>query len=318
VGFQVVFAAAALLFSPPPPPATGTVAPGRDDTASLQTQLDAGGLVFLPRLEGGECYATHGLWVSLDGTQIISDGACIVALGPGPVRLRSPDGDPIAADAIFFVNRSSDGNATPHGVTIAGLTLVVPRSASMYGIEIYAHDVAVERVRVQGDPIDSLLIGGRGNGEGYSSGVRIADSTFTGGTRNVVSVTSVRGLTIERCVISGASDTNYLAETGRSWGNPAAGIDLEPNSTGDSMVGVRIDGNRIEGNAGPGILLAFPPAPVEAPSVRIVDNRIAGNGLKPTPPVLGGIVATGSRGGVTVEGNQIVGNNGPSIVPGGT
>jgi hypothetical protein len=304
MGFEIVFAAAALLFSQPAAPATPTVAPARDDTASLQAKLDAGGLVFLPRLPGGECYAMHGLWVSLDRTTIVSDGACIVALGPGPVRLHSPDGDPIAADAILFVSRSSEGNAAPHGVTISGLSLYVPAGVPMFGIEVYAHDVDVQRVRVDGDPIDSVLVGGRTTGEGYSSDVSILDSSFTAGRRNVVSVTSVRGLTIERCVITGASDTNFLAETGRTWGNPAAGIDVEPNSPSDPIVDVRIAGNRIERNAGPGVLLALSQQPTEAASVEIVDNWIAENGLKPTPPQRGAIVVTGDQHGLTIARNE--------------
>src|SRR5918912_2220060 len=264
MGFAVILASVALVLGPPAPTGGATAAPGRDDTAALQAQLDAGGTVFLPALPDGQCYATHGLWVSLDGTSIVSNGACVVALGPGPVRLHSPDGDPIAADAVFFVNRSSEVNAAPHAVTISGLRLVVPRSASMFGIEIYATDVTVERVRVEGDPIDALLVGGRANGEGWSSNVSIRDSSFTGGTRNVVSVTAVQGLTIENCLVTGADDTTYPPETGRAYGNPAAGIDVEPNSPGDPIAGVRITGNRIEDNAGPGILLALPPAPATA------------------------------------------------------
>ena len=304
MGFAVVLASVALVLGAPAPGA-----PGRDDTAALQAQLDAGGTVSLPRLPNSECYATHGLWVSLDNTKIVSDGACVVALGPGPVRLHSPDGDPIPADAIFFVNRSSEQNAAPRSVTISGLRLVVPRSASMFGIEIYAHDVSVERVRVEGDPVDSVLVGGRANGEGYSSDVTIRDSSFTGGTRNVVSVTAVQGLTIERCLITGADDTNYLPETGHAWGNPAAGIDLEPNSPGDPILDVRIAGNRIERNAGPGVLVALQATPEAPPSVTIAGNRIADNGLKQTPPARGGIVVTGSRSGLTARGNILLRNH---------
>jgi Right handed beta helix region len=310
----ILLASVALVLGPPAPTGSANVAPGRDDTATLQAKLDAGGTLFLPALPNGQCYATHGLWVSLDGTSIASDGACIVALGPGAVRLHSPDGNPISADAIFFVNRSSDVNAAPHGVTISGLRLVVPRSASMFGIEIYANDVTVENVTVEGSPIDSLLVGGRANGKGYSSNVSIRDSSFTGGTRNVVSVTAVQGLTIESCRLTGADDTNYLPETGHAYGNPAAGIDVEPNSTADPIVGVSITGNRIEGNAGPGILLALPPAPTVAASIDISGNQITGNGLKTTPPVLGGIVAPAGQAGVTIGSNVIGQNGGPDLV----
>jgi hypothetical protein len=65
------------------PPAHGGV---RDDTAWLQAKLDAGGSLFLPRLPNGECYETRGLWVSHDDTTVTSDGACVVALGPGEGR----------------------------------------------------------------------------------------------------------------------------------------------------------------------------------------------------------------------------------------
>jgi Right handed beta helix region len=314
VGFAAALAAIAIALGQPAQPGSAVVAPGRDDTAALQAQLDAGGTVFLPRLADGTCYATHGLWVSLDGTKIVSDGACVVALGPGPVRLHSPDGDPIPADAIFFVNRSSESNAAPHGVTISGLRLVVPRSASMFGIEIYAHEVDVSGVRVDGNPVDALLVGGRANGDGYSSDVTIRDSSFTGGTRNVVSVTAVRGLTIEGCLITGADDTNYLPETGHAYGNPAAGIDVEPNTPGDPIVGVQILDNQIQGNAGPGILVALEAAPTEAPSVQVDGNHISGNDLKPTPPVHGGIVAETTQPGVTIGNNVILQNNGPDLV----
>lgn len=314
MGFAVVLATVALVLGPPAPTGGATAAPGRDDTAMLQAQLDAGGTVFLPALPDGQCYATYGLWVSLDGTSVVSNGGCIVALGPGPVRLHSPDGDPIAADGVFFVNRSSESNAAPNGVTISGLRIVVPRSASMFGVEIYANDVTVEGVRVEGNPIDALLVGGRANGEGYSTDVTIRDSSFTGGTRNVVSVTAVQGLSIENCLVTGADDTNFLPETSHAYGNPAAGIDVEPNSPGDPITGVRITGNRIEGNAGPGILLALQPGPALSPSIEISGNTITGNGLKTTPPVLGGIVAPAGQPGLTIGSNVIGRNNGPDLV----
>src|SRR3954451_1963355 len=79
----------------------------RDDTDALQAKLDAGGPVFLPKLPGGQCYASRGLWVSRDDTAITSDGACIVALGPGPARLDPTARRPHFANAVFLINHSN-------------------------------------------------------------------------------------------------------------------------------------------------------------------------------------------------------------------
>jgi hypothetical protein len=72
----------------------------RDDTAWLQTKLDAGGAIFLPRLPDGHCYATRGRWVSRVAWSVTSDGACIVALGPGEGRIPRGDGTFVKADAV--------------------------------------------------------------------------------------------------------------------------------------------------------------------------------------------------------------------------
>src|SRR5438132_2724227 len=88
-GFAVAFIAVLLAT------ASSAGAAVRDDSDWLQAKLDAGGSVFLPRLPDGQCYATRGLWVSRDDTSITSDGACIVALGPGPGRIRRGGGTPV-------------------------------------------------------------------------------------------------------------------------------------------------------------------------------------------------------------------------------
>ena len=75
----------------------------RDDTDALQAKLDAGGAVFLPKLPGGQCYATRGLWLSRDDTTITSDGGCIVALGFGPARLDPTAPKPHFANAVFYI-----------------------------------------------------------------------------------------------------------------------------------------------------------------------------------------------------------------------
>src|SRR6185312_2073560 len=83
--------------------------PARNATAALQAALDRGGRIFLPRLPDGKCYRTRGLWVSRSGTELTSNGACLEAIRPGPVRLQSPDGDPITSSAVLFISRAAGG-----------------------------------------------------------------------------------------------------------------------------------------------------------------------------------------------------------------
>ena len=124
----------------------------------------------------------------------------------------------------------------------------------------------------------------------------------------------LRGTTIRRPEIVtpfGVAFDSLLRFTKKT---ASAGIDVEPNSPGDPITGVQITGNRIEGNAGPGILLALQPGSAVAPSIDISGNTITDNGLKTTPPVLGGIVAPTGQPGVTIGSNVIGQNNGPDLV----
>ena len=120
----------------------------RDDTAWLQARLDAGQPIYLPKLPDGQCYATRGLWVSRDDTQIASNGACIRGLGPGEVRMRSTDGDPIAAEAVFYVSRINVLDPAPARISISGLRIEVPDGVELYGISILGHLVDVQNVEV--------------------------------------------------------------------------------------------------------------------------------------------------------------------------
>jgi hypothetical protein len=314
-GFSAVAVALAVVCVVAGPGAAGR----RDDTGWLQAKLDQGGRIVLPKLSGGRCYAARGLWVSHDDTDIVSQGACIVALGPGPVRLRSADGDPIPANAVFFVNHSRPLAPAPARIRISGLRIVVPETAQMFGLGIFGHDVTVSHVTVTGAPIDDITIGGRANGDGYAGRVSIQHSYFAGGTRNVLSATGVVDLTIEQSRLTGATDT-FREGRGRLGGNPAAGIDVEPDGRGRPILDVRIDHCTIDRNAGPGILLALSTndgLPVVADRITIADNRIVDNGQKTTPPQQGGIVFNGGqarpRGVAVVERNVITGNRGAGL-----
>jgi hypothetical protein len=304
---------------PKAPRATPTVAPinassPRDDTAWLQARLDrGGGTIKLPRLPKSECYATRGLWVSHDDTTITSDGACIVSLGLGPVRLHSVDGDPIATSAVFFVNRSSPKKPAPVRVTISNLRIVVPAGQSMYGVAIYGHETTLSHLDIDGAPKDDVTISGRANGNSYAGRISILDCTLSGATRNAISATAVIGLRIERNTIQGVQDLPP--------GQPAAGIDIEPDDRGQPALDVHIVGNTIQDNAGPGILLELQPnegPAVVATSLEISGNTILRNALKTTPPKRAGIVLAGGEdvdgGTLILNANVIRGNGGAGIL----
>jgi Right handed beta helix region len=302
-----------------PAVAADPVPPGPDVTAWLQERLDAGGEIVLPQLANSGCYRSRGLWVTRSDTTVRSDGACIEAIAPGPVRFRGDDGDPIAARAVFYVSRPSAPGTAPHDVRISGLRLVVPRRARMFGLELTGTRVDVDDVTVSGAPIDAVLVGGRGDGP--ATDVSIHDSRFAAGTRNVVSITSARRVSVTRCTLAGATDTHYLAETRRPFGNPGAAIDVEPDRASDPIVDVRIADNRIWDNAGPGIVLALDPnkgRPREADRIAIEHNVVIGNGRRATPPLRGGIVVAGGQartpGHVAIRGNVIRANRGYGLV----
>jgi hypothetical protein len=290
------------------PPSTG------DDTGWLQARLDrGGGTIFLPKLPGNACYATRGLWVSHDHTTITSDGACIVALGLGPIRLHSTDGDPIASDAIFFVNRSRPKQPAPVDVTISNLRIVVPVGQVMYGVAVFGHRVKLSHLDIEGVPKDDITISGRANGNSYAGDIAVLDSTLSGAGRNAISVTGAIGLRIERNIIQGVRDAPP--------GQPAAGIDVEPDTRDRPALDVHIVGNTIQDNAGPGILLELEPnegPAVLATGLEISGNRIVRNGLKPTPPKRAGIVLAGGQDGgagtLMLKNNVIRDNGGPGIL----
>src|SRR5207302_10368588 len=104
-------------------------------------------------------------------------------------------------------------------------------------------------VDVAAAPIDDVISGGRGNGNGYVPNVSVLDSTLSGANRNAISAFGVIGLRIEGNTIEGVRDSPP--------GEPAAGIDVEPDDRGQPTLGVHIAHNVIEDNARPGILLAL-------------------------------------------------------------
>ena len=109
--------------------------------------------------------------------------------------MRSTDGDPIAAEAVFYVSRTSVLDPAPARISISGLQVEVPDGVELYGISILGHLVDVHGVEVGGAPIDALYIGGRAN-DGFAARVTVTDSRFVGGRRNVVSVVGALSTTM--------------------------------------------------------------------------------------------------------------------------
>jgi len=288
-------------------------AESRDDTAWLQAALDAGGRVFLPKLPGGACYQTRGLWVSTSGTRVASNGACIEYLGPGPVRLVSSDGDPIAANAIFFVNRSSRSAGPPRHVVISDLTLIVPIGTDGYGVVAAGRGTTLIDLDIDGVPIDGITVTGRDNGRGYAGPVTIRGSRIRAAKRNGISIVAAVGVTIDSNTITGAG---LIGAANPEWG-PWAGIDVEPDSASYPIKRVTISRNTISGNGGAGVLLALTAndgLPGVADEIDLSGNSITSNGARTGPFLRGGVCLQGGqsdgRGHLSLTANQIVGNGG--------
>src|SRR4029079_12040915 len=182
--------------------AGGTV---RDDSAWLPAQLAAGGAIFLPRLPGGQCYATRGLWVSRDDTTVTSDGACMVALGRGAGRIQRGDGTFVTANAVFSIDHSELRKPLPVRIAISGLHITVPAGKRMNGISVLGHEVTLTGLTIDGSPLADVRIGAGVKGSGGMTGrIALTDSKLSGGVRDVVSILGPVGLRVEGNVLTGA------------------------------------------------------------------------------------------------------------------
>jgi hypothetical protein len=178
----------------------------------------------------------------------------------------------------------------------------------MYGVAVFGHRVTLSHLDIGGALKDDVTISGRANGNSYSGEVSVLDSTLSGAGRNAISATGVIGLRIERNTIQGVRDAPP--------GQPAAGIDVEPDTRDRPALDVHIVGNTIRDNAGPGILLELEPN--EGPAVLATDFEISGNtivrnALKPTPPKRAGIVLAGGQdggGGTLLLKDNVIRDNG--------
>ena len=261
-----------------------------------------------------ECYATRGLWVSRDGTTITSDGACIVSLGLGPVRLHSIDGDPIAASAVFFVNRSKPTKPAPVHITISNLRIVVPEGQSMYGVAVFGHEITLSHLDIGGSPKDDITISGRGNGNSYAG--EHLDPRLDAQRRRAQRDLRHGG---HRAAHRGQHDRRRARLSARA--SPRQVSTSSPTTAASPRSTCASSGNTISDNAGPGIMLELEPndgPAVVATALEISGNTILRNSAKRTPPKRAGIVLAGGQDGdagtLLLRDNVIRGNGGPGIL----
>jgi hypothetical protein len=183
----------------------------------------------------------------------------------------------------------------------------------MYGVAIFGHRITLSHLDIGGVPKDDVTISGRANGNSYAGDIAVLDSTLGGAARNAISVTGAIGLRIERNMIEGVRDVPP--------GQPAAGIDIEPDTRDRPAADLHIVANTIQDNAGPGILLELEPnegPAVLATGIEISGNTIVRNALNPSPPKRAGIVLAGGQDGgagtLVLKDNVVRGNGGVPIL----
>src|SRR5512133_941677 len=251
----------------------------RDDTDLLQAKLDAGGAVFLPRLPGGQCYATRGLWLSRDDTTITSDGACIVALGFGPARLDPTAPKPHFANAVFYVNHSSVRPPAPARVRISGLHITVPKSVHMHGIAVFGPEVTLNALTIDGAPLNDVLVGeGVVGAGGPIARMALADSNLTGAQRDAVLVFGPVGLRLEGNTITRAR---------------GSGVHIRAADRGQPVLDTHVVRNTIADNRGPGVFVDLDPANgavLLARGIELAGNQILRNARAATAKLRGGII----------------------------
>ena len=243
------------------------------------------------------------------------------------MRLHSGDGDPIASNAIFFVNRSSMTDPTPQNITISNLRLVVPNGTAdaqnvNYGILVAGNNVTVARVSIEGAPLDAIQVTGRANGSSCSCATQVAirRTTVSAGRRNGISIVSGIGVTLASNVIQGAGNQSLLGAAAVSDTGPWAGIDVEPDLSFEPIKTLKIKNNTIQNNGGAGVLLSLDlngTLPTVADQIVLDSNTITGNGQSSGPFLQGGVCLQGGQadghGHLSVTNNQITNNTGHAL-----
>jgi PKD repeat protein len=140
---------------------------------------------------------------------------------------------------------------------------------------VNSSEITIKGLTFKGSGGDGIYISRFNNGE-YCQNILIEDVISTDNKRQGMSVISVDGLTVRN-----SSFTNTLSLNQA----PGAGVDFEPESVNDRLIGINFYNCTFTGNFGPGILFALSKTsgnslPIEASFY----NSFVGNNYSPSNP----------------------------------
>ncbi|WP_400073592.1 PKD domain-containing protein [Zobellia russellii] len=130
--------------------------------------------------------------------------------------------------ATLKMNKNENGGQQNHALSIIG-----------------SSNITVKGLKIQDSGGDGIYIS-QYDVNDYCRNIRIEDVISTNNKRQGISVTSVDGLIVK--------NSTFSATSGK---DPAAGIDLEPNSKYERLENIVFENCTVKDNYGPGILLAF-------------------------------------------------------------
>lgn len=211
----------------------GPAGRGGDDTAVFQRALDtaaAKGLALrVPAAE--RPYTVQPLAVP-SNTDLRLDKGAILQAAPGYARY----------EHLLNIDGVQDVTVTGYGATLRMPKAEYAEGEWRHTLSIQGStNVTVKGLHCNDSGGDGVYISG-GEGKHYSEHVLLEDVSCDNNRRQGISIISARDLIVRRCRFTNTQGTA-----------PEDGIDVEPNSPEDRLVGIRIEDCVTAGNRGDGV-----------------------------------------------------------------
>ncbi len=236
---------------------------GEDDTAALQAAIRSGARrVIIPNL--GRPWVVEPIQLASHQEIVFEKGVVVAAregkfLGTSDSLFTASDKEHIIlrGQGASCIMRKQDYRKAPY-----------PKGEWRMGLALRGcRNVEVSGLRLTASGGDGIYVGRTEKNAGCTD-IRIRDVVCDDNYRQGISIISVRGLRVERCVLRGTEGTA-----------PAAGIDFEPNRADEFLVDCVVRNCVIESNAAYGLL--FVPRPLtersEPVSIRVENCRVRDN-----------------------------------------